>query len=43
MSGTTFTHEFNSDALKGTVTAAFPTGLFINGKFSAGEERNTIE
>ena len=41
MSTTTFTHDFNSDAFKGKVN--FPTGIFIGGEFSAGEEHNTIE
>jgi aldehyde dehydrogenase (NAD+) len=41
MSTTTFTHEFKSEAFAGKVN--FPTGLFINGEFSAGKEGNTIE
>ena len=43
MSRTTVTREFDSDALKGKVTVTFPTGLFIDGKFSAGKGGNTIE
>ena len=41
MSTTTFTHEFKSETFAGKVN--FPTSLFIDGKFSAGEKGNTIE
>ena len=41
MSTTTFSHEFNYDTFKGKVN--FPTGVFINGQFSAGSNNTTIE
>jgi aldehyde dehydrogenase (NAD+) len=41
MSTTTFTHEFNTESFKGKVS--FPTGIFIDGEFSAGSEKTTIE
>jgi hypothetical protein len=41
MSSTTFSHEFNYEAFKGKVN--FPTGLFIDGQFSAGSNGTTIE
>jgi len=41
MSTTTFTHEFHTESFKGKVS--FPTGIFINGQFSAGFEKTTIE
>jgi aldehyde dehydrogenase (NAD+) len=41
MSSTTFSHEFNYEAFKGKVN--FPTGVFIDGQFSAGSNGTTIE
>jgi hypothetical protein len=41
MSTTTFSHEFNYETFKGKVN--FPTGVFINGQFSAGSNNTTIE
>lgn len=41
MSTTTFTHEFHTESFKGKVS--FPTGIFINGEFTAGSEKTTIE
>jgi len=41
MSTTTFTHEFSTESFKGKVS--FPTGIFIDGQFSAGAEKTTIE
>jgi len=41
MSTTTFTHEFHTESFKGKVS--FPTGIFINGQFSAGSENTTID
>jgi aldehyde dehydrogenase (NAD+) len=41
MSTTTFSHEFNHETFKGEVS--FPTGIFIDGQFSAGSNNTTIE
>ncbi|KAI0059883.1 aldehyde dehydrogenase [Artomyces pyxidatus] len=41
MSTTSFTHEFNTESFKGKVS--FPTGVFIDGKFSAGGDNTTID
>jgi aldehyde dehydrogenase (NAD+) len=41
MSSTTFSYEFDYEAFKGKVN--FPTGIFINGQFSAGSNGTTIE
>ena len=41
MASTTFSHEFNYEAFKGKVS--FPTGIFIDGQFSAGSNDTTIE
>jgi aldehyde dehydrogenase (NAD+) len=41
VSTTTFNHEFKTEAFKGKVS--FPTGVFIDGKFSAGSGGTTIE
>lgn len=41
MSSTTFSHEFNHTTFKGKVN--FPTGVFIDGHFSAGSNGTTIE
>lgn len=41
MSTTTFSHDFRTEVFKQKVS--FPTGIFINGKFSAGSEGSTIE
>jgi len=41
MSTTTFSYEFDTPSYKGSVS--FPTGVFINGQFSAGSEGTTIE
>lgn len=41
MSPTTFAHEFDTECFKGKVD--FPTGVFIDGQFSAGSEKTTIE
>ncbi|KAH9980551.1 NAD-dependent aldehyde dehydrogenase [Russula compacta] len=41
MSTTTFSHEFNTEPFKGKVN--FPTGIFINGQFSAGSDGTTID
>ena len=41
MSSTTFSYEFNHEAFKGKVN--FPTGIFIDGQFSAGSNGTTIE
>ncbi|KAI0040771.1 NAD-dependent aldehyde dehydrogenase [Auriscalpium vulgare] len=41
MSTTEFTHEFNTPGYKGKVS--FPTGIFIDGKFSAGGDGTTID
>ncbi|KAI0059770.1 aldehyde dehydrogenase [Artomyces pyxidatus] len=41
MSTTTFTHEFDTDSFKGKVS--FATGIFIDGKFSAGASNTTID
>ena len=41
MSSTTFSYEFNYEAFKGKVN--FPTGVFIDGQFSAGSNGTTIE
>ena len=41
MSSTTFSHEFNYEAFRGKVD--FPTGVFIDGQFSAGSSDTTIE
>jgi len=38
---TKFSYEFNSGAYTGNVN--FPTGIFINGKFSPGNQKKTIE
>ncbi|KAI0042012.1 indole-3-acetaldehyde dehydrogenase [Auriscalpium vulgare] len=38
---TTFTYEFDTEAYKGKVS--FPTGIFIDGQFSAGSEGKTID
>jgi hypothetical protein len=40
-STTTFTHEFITESFKGKVS--FPTGIFIDGEYSAGSEKTTIE
>lgn len=41
MSTTTFTYEFDNESFKGKVN--FPTGIFIDGQFSAGSDGTTIE
>jgi len=41
MSPTTFSYEFNHETFKGKVH--FPTGVFIDGEFSAGAHGTTIE
>ena len=41
MSSTTFSYEFSHEAYKGKVN--FPTGVFIDGQFSAGSNGTTIE
>ncbi|KAI0292050.1 aldehyde dehydrogenase domain-containing protein [Multifurca ochricompacta] len=41
MSTTTFSLEFKSETFKGKVN--FPTGVFIDGQFSAGAEGTTID
>jgi predicted TIM-barrel enzyme len=41
MSSTTFSYEFNYETFKGKVN--FPTGVFIDGQFSAGSDGTTIE
>jgi len=41
MSTTVFTHEFSNASFKGKVS--FPTGVFIDGEFSAGSNGTTIE
>jgi len=41
MSTTTFTHDFNTQSFKGKLS--FPTGIFIDGQFSAGSNGTTIE
>ena len=41
MSSTTFSYEFNYETFKGKVN--FPTGVFIDGQFSAGSNGTTIE
>jgi predicted TIM-barrel enzyme len=41
MSTTTFTYEFNNETFKGNVN--FPTGIFIDGQFSAGSNGTTVE
>ncbi|KAH9991002.1 aldehyde dehydrogenase domain-containing protein [Russula vinacea] len=41
VSTTTFNHEFKTEAFKGKVS--FPTGVFIDGKFSAGSGGTTID
>jgi hypothetical protein len=41
MSSTTFSYEFNYEAFRGKVN--FPTGLFIDGQFTAGSNGTTIE
>ncbi|KAI0280871.1 aldehyde dehydrogenase [Russula aff. rugulosa BPL654] len=41
MSSTTFSYEFNHATFKGKVN--FPTGIFINGHFSAGCNGTTID
>ncbi|KAI0042013.1 aldehyde dehydrogenase [Auriscalpium vulgare] len=38
---TTFTYEFDTEAFKARVS--FPTGVFIDGQFSAGSEGKTID
>ncbi|KAH9960726.1 aldehyde dehydrogenase [Lactifluus volemus] len=40
MSTTTFSYEFDNECFKGKVS--FPTGIFIDGKFSAGSDNTTI-
>jgi aldehyde dehydrogenase (NAD+) len=40
MSTTAFSYEFNNECFKGKVS--FPTGIFIDGKFSAGSDHTTI-
>jgi aldehyde dehydrogenase (NAD+) len=40
MSTTFFTHEYNNASFKGKVH--FPTGVFIDGVFSAGSNATTI-
>jgi aldehyde dehydrogenase (NAD+) len=41
MSSTTFSYQFNHATFKGNVN--FPTGIFIDGLFSAGCNGTTIE
>ncbi|KAI0246873.1 aldehyde dehydrogenase [Lactifluus subvellereus] len=41
MSSTTFSYEFNNEVFRGNVN--FPTGIFIDGQFSAGFNRTTID
>jgi aldehyde dehydrogenase (NAD+) len=41
MATTTFSYEFKSEVFEGKVS--FPTGVFINGQFSAGSRGTTIE
>jgi predicted TIM-barrel enzyme len=41
MSITTFTYEFNNESFKGNIN--FPTGIFIDGQFSAGSNGTTVE
>jgi aldehyde dehydrogenase (NAD+) len=41
MSTTTFSHEFEYETFNGKVS--FPTGVFIDGQFSAGSNNTTIE
>jgi hypothetical protein len=41
MPTTTFSHEFNYETFKGKVS--FPTGIFIDGQFSAGSDNTIIE
>jgi aldehyde dehydrogenase (NAD+) len=41
MPTTTFSHEFNYETFKGKVS--FPTGIFIDGQFSASSNETTIE
>jgi len=41
MSSTAFSYEFNYEAFKGKVN--FPTGIFIDGQFSAGSNGTTID
>lgn len=41
MSTTTFSYEFDYETFKGKV--CFPTGIFIDGQFSAGSNNTTIE
>ncbi|KAI0298763.1 aldehyde dehydrogenase [Multifurca ochricompacta] len=41
MSTTTFTYQFESQTFTGNVS--FPTGVFIDGKFSAGSKGTTID
>jgi predicted TIM-barrel enzyme len=41
MSTTTFAHEFHTESFNGKVS--FPTGIFIDGQFSAGSNGTTIE
>ena len=41
MPTTTFSHEFNNECFKGKVS--YPTGIFIDGHFSAGSNGTTIE
>jgi aldehyde dehydrogenase (NAD+) len=38
---TTFCYEFNHETFKGKVS--IPTGIFIDGQFSAGFDNTTIE
>lgn len=38
---TTFVHEFDTPMFKGKVN--FPTGVYIDGKFSDGGSNTTIE
>ncbi|KAI9461069.1 aldehyde dehydrogenase domain-containing protein [Russula earlei] len=38
---TTFAYEFDSESFKGKVS--FPTGVFIDGQFSAGSDGSTID
>jgi len=41
MSTTIFTYESNNESFKGEVN--FPTGIFVDGQFSAGSNGTTIE
>jgi aldehyde dehydrogenase (NAD+) len=41
MSSTTFSYDFDYETFRGKVN--YPTGIFINGQFSAGFNGTTIE